>query len=270
MRPPRSGRTNPNVYPQTQGLQTYPQITSTAQIQGSIFPNLLPSTTYHVIGQSYASGSWCTATDETFTTPARPAGTILATLPQTFNTAPPAITGNTWTYGSNCGTGGDTTGNVQNCFNAASPGDVIKFPPGTYNIGKIYMPVNPAAVIITCATGSPGTCTQSGSAPPNGTKIRFGYQILSGATIPTPIQPGVTYTVVGSSGLSFEVSYDGAAEKSPFFLLVTVRRPRFTIGSIRQLRQNGSRLQLQLRHPHSRLLVCAQDRHMHHSCQTSS
>jgi hypothetical protein len=196
---------NPGVYGHTQGEgATY--LNGTSVIQGSPLANLLPGTTYHVIGQSYAGGSWCTATDETFTTLAKPAGQILPQLPQTFSTTRPTVTGTVWTYGSNCGTSGTVSNNLQDCFNKAQPGDGIALPPGTYNTYQISIPRNPNAVLISSINGSTITSPSHGMA--NGQQIHLGAAGFP-SFIPPPLNPGVTYKVINATANTFQASYDG-------------------------------------------------------------
>ena len=201
---------NPSVYPQTQGMGSI-TVSNSSVVQGSTLPNLLPGTTYHVQGQSYQGGAWCSAPDETFTTLPAPVGVVLPTLPATIpglTTAPamtytPPMTGTHWVYGANCGTGGTTTQNVQDCFNKAQPGDDIGFAPGVYAIGQIQIPNNPNAVAITCVTsGSVCSLFSGGTIPANGTGVRF-------FDPPPPVNPGVTYKTINATSSTFQISYDG-------------------------------------------------------------
>lgn len=171
----------------------------------ALLSNLQANTTYHVAGQSYISGAWCSVTDETFTTLAAPNPTrITPVAPQRPSTIMPTMTGTHWVYGSNCGTTGGVTAQVQDCFNKAQPGDDIGFPPGTYSLlNQVVIPNSPSVVSVTCAVGGT-TCTQTGSAPSNGTQIVMSANL---APSPTPINPGQPYYVVGSSGSSFGLSF---------------------------------------------------------------
>ena len=216
---------NPGVYPQTQGMGSV-FVNSSTTIQGSVLPNLLPGTTYHVIGQSYQGGAWCTASDETFTTPAAPVSTVLPNPPAQFLTTTPAMTytptmnGTHWVYGSNCGGGSSTVAvNLNDCLQRAQPGDDIGLPPGTYQTTQTYTLTNPNAVQITSCTTNGSTCTVAGTAPANGTQLRF-YQP------PSPINQGVTYKVMNASGSTFRISYDGV---NPITLLNTGGSPMFYV-----------------------------------------
>ena len=198
---------SPNVYPHTGGVYNQ-TITSPSVLQGGILSNLLPATTYHVAGQSFQGGAWCLSTDTTFSTPAQPAVAPAPVLPQSVNTTQPPMNGTHWIYGSNCGASGTVTQKLQDCFTKALPGDDIGLPPGTYPTTQIATPLNPNAVAVSCSTAS-GTCTQTGSAPPNGTTVIF-FQP------PAPVNPGVPYTVIHSTGSSFQISDDGV---NPIFLV---------------------------------------------------
>ena len=204
---------HPGSYPQIHAVSSVPGVTNSLVIQGDILPNLLPHTKYHVLGQSLQGNSWCTATDVVFTTLPRPAGITLPQPPQTFSTARPKVVGKDWLYGSTCGASGDVTSRLQDCFYKAQPGDGIGIPPGTYLTNPFYVPHNPNARQITCTTAGSTCAPQNGVPPPNGTEIRLGaFQ----ARIPSPINPGVTYTVVSSNGHTFQLSYDGS---TPIHLL---------------------------------------------------
>lgn len=193
---------HPNTYPHVEYIVTA-NVSSSSFFQGGILSNLQPQTTYHVMGQSYQGSAWCTGTDETFTTLAKPTVAPRPALPQKPTLTQPTMTGTHWVYGSNCGTGSGTsvaaiTGNVQDCFTKAQPGDDIGFPPGTYRLSNISLPSSPNAVSITCGA-STSICTQTGSAPANGTQV-----VLSSA--PYPINPGIPYYVVNSAGNGFQLS----------------------------------------------------------------
>ena len=182
--------------------QTSVGVSNSTTLQVGIISNLLPSTTYHFLAQSKISGSWCSATDQTFTTLAKPSGIIQPGQPATVNTTRPSMSGTHWVYGSNCGTSGTVTAKVQDCFTKAQPGDDIGIPAGTYYITEVTIPTSPNEVSITC---SGTTCTQSGSAPANGSQV-----IVAGGAIygfaPSPLNPGIPYYVVNSSGSSFGLS----------------------------------------------------------------
>ncbi len=62
---------NSNVYPHTTAMASQ-TVTLSTTIQNGIVSNLLPNTLYHVEGQSYQGGAWCTAADQTFTTLPKP------------------------------------------------------------------------------------------------------------------------------------------------------------------------------------------------------
>lgn len=194
---------NPGVYPHTQGVQQPPNITSNTQWMGGILANILPSTTYHWLPQSMQGSSWCTASDNTFTTPARPAVWSGPVQPQQVNTTQPAMTGTHWLYGSNCGTTGSVTARWQNCLSSAQPGDDISAAPGTYQIvGNLFLPNNPAWKQINCSTTT-NSCTQvSGTPPVSGTTVSFWRP-------PAPVNPGVSYKLLNVSGATFQISYDG-------------------------------------------------------------
>ena len=117
--------------------QTAQGVTSSSVIQGGILSNLLPSTTYHVLGQSEQGGNWCTATDQTFTTLAKPAN-LTPALPQSVDTTRPTLTGTHWVFGSNCGTATGTLRGVWNSGTAYTYNDEV-----TYD-GLTWFAVNPS------------------------------------------------------------------------------------------------------------------------------
>lgn len=205
--------TNPTVYPHTQGLQGFFSQTDPTWIDGGVLPNLAPATLIHVIGQSSIDGgaTYCTAPDETLTTLAYPGVTdpVLPDVVTNVSTVP-TVTGTDYLYGSTCGTSGTVTARLQDCFNHAVPGDGIGIPPGLYNSGRVYPPGNPNAVAMTCTAGS-SLCTSGGSVPSNGSHVRMdGFASVSGgSSIPSPLNPSYTYTVVNVSGSTFQLSNDG-------------------------------------------------------------
>ena len=194
---------NPGVYPHTQGLQAI-TITSPTIFQGAQLPNLLPSTTYHVLGQSYQGGAWCSAPDETLTT--LPYTPPAAKLPQQFDTTQPTVTGHDYTYGVDCGTTGNDTARFQDCLNQAQPGDGVGIPPGTYSISRLYPSLYPDAVALSGSAVSGSTITNNGHGLSNGQQIRFSSQY---GYPPSPINIGVTYKVINATTNTFQVSYDG-------------------------------------------------------------
>ena len=208
---------NPGVYPHQVGTNNGDVVSDSTTYQGNIVSNLPSNTSGHIIGQSLQGGVWCTAPDETWTTPVFT--NVTPQLPKavsgvTPHMAKPAITGTHWLYGSNCGTVGTVTQNLQDCFTKAVPGDGIDLPPGLYQTMDIYTPDNPNAVAISsCTAANPGVCTVAGTAPANGTQIRMSGTPLGGGQdgVPVPLQYQVVYTVVNSTGVShtFQVSYDG-------------------------------------------------------------
>ena len=208
---------SPGVYPHATGQITQTTTASTT-VQNAIVSNLLPNTVYHFKGQSYQGGSWCTVSDQTFATLPKPGGMVLPTLPQTVSVTRPTLSGQHWVYGTNCGTTAGTdyntvTTNLNDCINNHmnfARGDDLALPPQAlggptaYPISLIYIHQSENAVNIT-VSGS--TFTQaSGSAPTNGTQIILGGQVNYSA-VPSPINPGVPYYVVNSSGSSFQVSF---------------------------------------------------------------
>ena len=252
--------TNGGVYTHLTG-QTSQTPASSTTIQSAILSNLLPSTRYHVLAQSFQGGAWCTASDQTFTTLAKPAEPIKAQLPIPVDTTRPAMNGTHWVYGSNCGTTtsnprgtwnataayapGDSvvlsaypnvvywarqastnqtpngqnspfwsplvTLNFQDCLNKMNTanGDDLGLPPGTYPITQASLHNSENAVSVSCSTAN-SYCTQTGTAPANGTKIIFGNGQFG--SVPSPINPGIPYKVFNSGGAgagTFQVSYDG-------------------------------------------------------------
>ncbi len=211
----------PNVYPHLTAQQTQ-TVTASTTIESGILSNLLPNTLYHVLAQSYQGGAWCSANDQTFTTAARPAGVIKPQLPLQVDTTRPAMNGTHWIYGSNCGTTAGSTAtivnaNLQDCLDKmnAATGDDLGLPPGAYPISQVNFHNSENSVNVTCSTTN-STCTQSGTAPPNGSKVIFGNQTYG--TVPSPINPGIPYKIVNSTGSTFQVSYDGV---TPLTLLNT-------------------------------------------------
>lgn len=200
------GTSAPSSYPSAQGVSGF-QVNDSNTIQGWTITNLPPSTVYHALGQSFQGGAWCTASDITFTTPARPAITPLPELPMTVNVTPPSMTGTHWAYGSTCGTSGTITQKLQSCVNGMANGDDLSIPPGVYGNTGVLIPTNSSAVTIT-ANISTSTFTQAGSAPANGTLMILGSP-------PSPINPGVPYCVVSSSGSNFQLAAATQSATSP-------------------------------------------------------
>lgn len=194
---------------------------SSSAVQVGILSNLIPGIVYHFMPQSFQGGAWCTISDATFTTTGKPAN-LAPGLPSTVNTTRPTISGTDWAYGSTCGTTGTITQKIQNCIDGSgtpshtvAPGDGIGIPGGTYPILQVTIPPSPNQVAITCSTGT-NACTQSGSAPADGTQMILGGAGQFGSA-PSPINPGVPYYVVGSSGSTFQLSYTNSG--SPITLL---------------------------------------------------
>ncbi len=181
---------NANVYPHTTAMASQ-TVTVSTTIQNGIVSNLLPNTLYHVKGQSYQGGAWCTAADQTFTTLPKPPGLIKPTLPQSVNTSRPAMTGTHWVYGTaavsgytNCPsqTAGTTyaivTANLQHCLDAmvTTNGDDLGLPPQALGGPSIY-PISQAnfhnsenAISLT-ASGS--MFTSAGATPANGHRLSW-------------------------------------------------------------------------------------------------
>lgn len=202
------------------GIVTYPHVTgntlqttsSGSQIQGVIGSNFIPNTLYHFAAQSNQGGSWCTTSDQTFTTLARPLGAIIyPTLPIPVDTTRPAMSGTHWVFGSNCGTTAGSgyaidTANLQDCFNQMRAGDDLALPPRVYLISQASLNNSQLAVNVTCSTGT-NFCDNGATAPANGSQIIMGGQLFG--VPPSPINPGIPYYVVNRSGSTFQISYDG-------------------------------------------------------------
>lgn len=203
--------TSSGVYTVTTAQQSVP--TTAGNITGGILSNLIPSTAYFFKAGSFIGGSWVETTEQTFTTLAKPPGAIIyPTLPIAVDTTRPTITGTDWIYGSTCGTSGTVLARLQNCLDAmhvtGSTADGLGLPgvaqggPSVYPISQVNLHNSELAVAITCSIG--GACTQSGAAPANGTKVVLGSDIFG--AVPSPINPGIPYYVVNSSGSSFKLS----------------------------------------------------------------
>ena len=216
---------NPGVYVYEIQLGSH-GVTQSNQPQGWVLTNLIPNTLYHLIGETdqgvSGTPNWCTATPITVTTSVgTPAGTIVKpVLPQVTFQPRPVTTGTNWIYGSNCGTSGTITNKLQDCYTKAQPGDSVTLQAGViYPALQVTLPSHPSAINLTCSlTGS--LCTQTGSAPANGSLIVFS----DGA--PSPINPAVQYKVINSSGSSFGVSYDGT---TPITFLNTGSSPMYML-----------------------------------------
>lgn len=208
---------NPGTYQHTTAQQAF-TVTSSTVIQGGIASNLIPSTLYHFEGQSFQGGSWCSATDETFTTTALNLNP--PTLPIAVDTTRPTSAGTHWylTNGgtlpggySACGTtagGGYTadTTNWQNCLDSMvdTTGDDLTVPVQNYLISQANLHNSANAVAVTCSTGT-SICTRtSGSAPANGSRVIIASDMFGVA--PSPINPGIPYYIVNSSGSDFQLS----------------------------------------------------------------
>lgn len=253
---------SPGTYPHITAQTTQP-VTFANQIQSGIVSNLLPSTTYHFLAQSLQGGTLCTATDQTFTTTAKPAGIIQPQLPITVDTTRPLITGIDWfmTNGSITVPAGymacpsQTAGttysivstNLQNCLSAMSPGDGLGIAGvnqgglAAYPISQAYLQ-QPTAVNVTCSTGT-GLCTlASEAAPANGTQVVMGSQVFG--TVPSPINPGVPYYVVSSNNpttpgtFALSLTSGGSAitllsaGSTPAYLVYPVTQARMVIHSV--------------------------------------
>lgn len=219
---------SPNTYSHVTAQTTQYAATAT-QNQSGIVSNLLPGTLYHFKAQSYQGGAWCAANDYTFTTLPKPAGQIIKpTLPVQVDTTRPAMNGTHWVYGTNCGsTAGTTyaivTTNLQDCLNKmnAATGDDLGLPPAAlggptvYPISQVFLHNSELAVSVSCTIAG-STCTQSGTAPANGSQIIFASSQYGVA--PSPLNPGIPYKVINQSGSSFQLSYDGT---TPITLLNT-------------------------------------------------
>ena len=205
---------SPGTYPQIHYVNPTFSVSNSSQIQGDVLANLTASTTYHVIGQSLQGGTWCTATDETFTTTANTP--TLPTVPPVVSGTVPTINGTDYIYGVSCGTSGTVGARLQDCVTTATPGagvnntyNGVGIPPGVYNYAPFYFPANPNSVQVTCSS-STSICTQTGTAPANGTQIQFAKYFGS---VPTPLVVGATFRVInsGTGGAgNFQVSYDGS------------------------------------------------------------
>jgi len=99
--------------------------------------------------------------------------------------------------------------NLQDCFNKMNTanGDDLGLPPGTHPITGATLHNSENAVSVTCSTSN-SYCSQTGTAPASGTQVIFGSELYGSA--PSPINPGVPYKVINSSGSQFQLSYDGA------------------------------------------------------------
>lgn len=208
--------TSSGVYTVTTGQQTVP--TTAGNITGAIISNLIPSTTYFFKAGSFISGSWVETAEQTFTTLAKPLGVIIyATLPIAVDTTRPTITGTDWIYGSTCGTSGTVLARLQDCLDAmhvhgstGATADSLGLPgvaqggPSVYPISQVNLHNSELAIGVTCTIGGSCIRNDAGTAPTNGTKVILGSDIFG--SVPSPINPGIPYYVVNSSGSSFKLS----------------------------------------------------------------
>lgn len=203
---------NPGVYPYTSLQMPVGGLVNTT-LQGNVISNLAPSTSYHMAGQSSTNNgtTWCAAssTDTTFTTLPAPAVTPKPTPPNTFALTEPTITGTDYTVGvAPCI-------DFPTCVSIANPGDGIGIPPGTPVVlppnggGSAFsswkMPATYIAVTPNSSTSTFSTASVAGLA--NGGLVH----IASNFYAPSPINPGVTYSLinVNTSANTFQVSQDG-------------------------------------------------------------
>lgn len=233
--------TSPGVYTVTtagQGISPAEPIpTPAGKITGGILSNLKPSTTYFLVMGSFISGSWVETAEQTFTTLAKPLGAIIyATLPIAVDTTPPAMSGTHRVYGSTCGTMAGSgyaidSANWQDCLDAMRPGDDLAVPPRTYLISQIDLHNSENSVALTCSTGT-SFCTQSGTAPANNTKIVLGSAFFG--TVPSPINPGLPYYVVNSTGVGGTFQLSTTSSGSPITLLDAGSSPAYILYSFVQ------------------------------------
>lgn len=189
-------------------------VTTNNALQGGILTNLAPNVTYFIAGQSSANGgsTWCaeTGTKTSFTTLAF-TGVVKPIPPQTFAITVPTITHTSYVVGvAPCNSGASLWLQFVNCLANAVPGDGIGIPPGPPYITSpgpsFTLPQNPNAIPVS-VSGSTFTCgsTCSGLGLTNGTQIHIGSTFYP----PSPTQSGVIYSVLNSSGATFQLSLDG-------------------------------------------------------------
>jgi hypothetical protein len=192
----------PRVYPQ-RFIADRVNVNSNTTIQGNVVSNLLANTTYHIAGQSSTDDgrTWCPAVDETFTTLPF-TGVIKPVPPQTFSLTEPTVTGTDYTVGrAPCTT-------LQVCLNIAEPGDGIGIPPDKPAVvisgTPLTFPVPKGSIPVESNAGT-STFTAAAHGLKNGTLIHLG----SAYYVPSPINPGVTYSVVNATANTFQISQDG-------------------------------------------------------------
>jgi hypothetical protein len=198
--------TNYSLLQGTQGLAGV----AAGSILGNVLTNLAANTTYYVAGLATSNGtSFCPEVDESFTTLPWTAVQKPA-APNTFSVAEPSISGTDYTVGVAPCT------DFATCVSIANPGDGIGIPPGTpvvlpsglgnpaYSSWKI--PATAIAVTPNYTTSTFSAASVAGLS--NGQKVH----LASYYYIPSPINPGVTYSLinVNSSAKTFQVSQDGA------------------------------------------------------------
>jgi len=199
---------NPGVYPYT-SVQVPLYGLNNTTLQGNVVNNLAPGTIYHMAGQSSTNNgtTWCPAsqTDTTFTTLAAPATIPKPTPPNTFSLTEPTITGTDYTVGVAPCTDFPT------CVSIANPGDGIGIPPGSpvvlpgagYGFSSFKIP---AAAIAVTPNYSTSTFTAVAHGLTNGEFVHLGSTYY----VPSPINPGVTYSIINATANTFQLSQDGS------------------------------------------------------------
>lgn len=182
-------------------------------ILGNVVTNLADNVFYHISGQvSVDNGAtWSAPVETTFTTLLW-TGVQLPNPPATFDLTTPTVTGTDRTVGVTVGcTGGSLAIAFQNCINVSVAGDGIGIVPGTPINLTIPGTNQPGLSINKFPTGAI-TSTVSGNtftAASHGLTAAQQIRIYSTFSIPSPINPGVTYTVINPTTNTFQVTQDG-------------------------------------------------------------
>lgn len=188
-------------------------LTIAGAIQGATITNLpLTPTVIHIAGISTTSTGPASCpssqTVTTFTTLAADNAKPIPPVAVTNVSSEPTITGTDRTVGVTTGcTGGTLDAAFRACIAISNPGDGIGIVPGTPI--DLLSPVTtwkvpPSAVAVSSITGSTFNATAHGFT--NGQQVH----LSSTFNIPSPTNPGVTYSIINVTTNTFQISQDGS------------------------------------------------------------
>lgn len=181
-------------------------------IQGATVTNLpLTPTLIHIAGISNNTGSGSCPSSQTvttFTTLAADNAKPIPPVAVTNVSSEPTITGTDRTVGVTTGcTGGTLDAALRACIAISNPGDGIGIVPGTpidllSDITTWKIPAS--AVAISSITGSTFNATAHGFS--NGQQVHLSSTFYA----PSPINGGVTYSIINATSNTFQISQDGS------------------------------------------------------------